>query len=166
MARLLAYVTGLVNQQLLLQNEYLFAENKILRSHLPVRVPLTNPQRATLAEIAKRMGRRALEQVAGALNNLGHCVSDQTVGNILSRFAIAPAPRRRQQMSWTDFIRSHTAVIAGSDFFTVEVLTRRGLVTYYVLFFLTWRRDGSRSPESPRIRRASPFLSALDSKLW
>ena len=63
-ARLLAYVTGLVNQQLLLQNEYLIAENRILSSHLPARVPLTNAQRATLAEIAKRMGRRALEQVA------------------------------------------------------------------------------------------------------
>jgi hypothetical protein len=63
-ARLLAYVTGLVNQQLLLQNEYLIAENRILRSHLPARVPLTNSQRTTLAEIAQRMGRRALEQVA------------------------------------------------------------------------------------------------------
>ena len=53
-ARLLAYVTGLVNQQLLLQNEYLIAENRILRSHFPGRVPLTNAQRATLAEIGKR----------------------------------------------------------------------------------------------------------------
>ena len=63
-ARLLAYVTGLVNQRLLLQNEYLIAENRILRSHLPARVPLTDPQRATLAEIGKRLGRQALEQVA------------------------------------------------------------------------------------------------------
>jgi hypothetical protein len=39
-------------------------------------------------------------------------------------------------MNWADFIRSHMAVIAGIDFFTVEVLTWRGLVTYYVLFFL------------------------------
>ena len=60
----MAYVTGLVNQQLLLQNEYLIAQNRILRSHLPARVPLTNAQRATLAEVAKRMSRRALEQVA------------------------------------------------------------------------------------------------------
>ena len=36
-ARLLAYVTGLVNQQLLLQNEYLIAENRILRSHICLR---------------------------------------------------------------------------------------------------------------------------------
>ena len=63
-ARLLAYVTGLVNQRLLLQNEYLIAENRTLRSHLPARVRLTDPQRATLAEIGKRLGRQALEQVA------------------------------------------------------------------------------------------------------
>jgi len=37
-ARLLTYVTGLVNQKLLLQNEYLIAENRILRAHLPPRV--------------------------------------------------------------------------------------------------------------------------------
>src|SRR5687767_10768979 len=63
-ARLLAYVTGLVNQELLLQNEYLAAENRILRAHLPTRLRLTNPERSTLAEIGKRLGRKALKQVA------------------------------------------------------------------------------------------------------
>ena len=37
-ARLLAYVTGLVNQELLLQNEYLAAENRVLRGRLPARL--------------------------------------------------------------------------------------------------------------------------------
>ena len=64
LARLLAYVTGLVNQELLLQNEYLAAENRILRAQLPKRLRLTDPQRSTLAEIGKRLGRKALEQVA------------------------------------------------------------------------------------------------------
>src|SRR3954467_1664728 len=63
-ARLLAYVTGLVNQELLLQNEYLAAENRILRARLPARLRLSNPERATLAEIGKRVGRKALAQVA------------------------------------------------------------------------------------------------------
>jgi putative transposase len=58
------------------------------------------------------------------------------VGKILRRFGIAPAPKRRQQTSWPVFIRSHVAVLAGIDFFTAEVLTWRGLATYYVLFFL------------------------------
>ena len=65
-ARLLAYVTGLVNQRLLLQNEYLLAENRILRAHLPQRLRLTDPERSTLAEIGKRLGRKDLQLVASA----------------------------------------------------------------------------------------------------
>ena len=193
-ARLLAYVTGLMNQRLLLQCEYLIAENRILRSHVPGKLRLSDPERSTLAEIGKRLGRKYLaevacvakpetilawyrrliarkfdgskhrcypgrprvvpnvealivrmaqentgwgyDRIAGALANLGHHVSDQTIGNVLKRHGIAPAPKRSQVTSWKDFIAAHLAVLAGADFFTVEVLTWRGLVTYYVLFFL------------------------------
>ena len=93
-----------------------------------------------VTELIIRMAREnsdwGYDRIAGALKNLGHCVSDQTVGNVLRRFGIAPAPRRRQQTTWADFIRSHMAVLAGIDFFAVEVLTWRGLATCYVLFFL------------------------------
>jgi hypothetical protein len=44
--------------------------------------------------------------------------------------------KRSQNTTWKEFIQSHLAVLAGIDFFTVEVLTWRGLVTYYVLFFI------------------------------
>jgi hypothetical protein len=63
-ARILAYVTGLVNQELLLRNEYLAAENRILRAHLPARLRLTDPERSTLAEIGKRLGRKALKNIS------------------------------------------------------------------------------------------------------
>jgi hypothetical protein len=62
--RLLAYVTGMANQQLLLQNKYLVVENRILRAHLRSRLRLTDPQRATLAEIGKRLGSQMLQQIA------------------------------------------------------------------------------------------------------
>ena len=62
--RLLAYVTGLINQELLVQNEYLAAENRVLRAHLPTRLRLSDPERSTLAEIGKQLGRKALAQVA------------------------------------------------------------------------------------------------------
>lgn len=65
-AQLLTYVSGLVNQEVLLQLEYLAAENRILRAHLPNRLLLTDDQRATLAEIGKRLGRKGLEKVATA----------------------------------------------------------------------------------------------------
>src|SRR5215472_4488403 len=193
-ARLLAFVTGLINQELLLRNEYLAAENRILIAHLPSRLRLSDAERSTLAEIAKRLGRKALrdiarvakpdtllawyrrlvalkfdgsrrraypgrprispevealvvrfarenrgwgyDRIAGALANLGHQVTDQTVGNILRRHDVAPAPERSRTTTWKEFIKTHIDVLVGADFFTVEVLTWRGLVTYYVLFFI------------------------------
>jgi hypothetical protein len=63
-ARLLAYVTGLVNQELLLQNEYLAAENRILKAHSPRNLRLSDGEWSTLAEIGKRLGRKGLQQVA------------------------------------------------------------------------------------------------------
>src|SRR5207253_4949711 len=63
-ARLLAYVTETVNQELLLRNEYLAAENRILRGQIKGRLLLLEGEKATLAEIAHRLGRMALEDVA------------------------------------------------------------------------------------------------------
>src|SRR5215469_5118217 len=44
--------------------------------------------------------------------------------------------RGAKTTTWKDFIRLHMDVLAATDFFSVEVLTWRGLVTYYVLFFI------------------------------
>src|SRR5215471_5335070 len=63
-ARMLAYVTRTVNQELLLRNEYLAAENRILRGQIKGRLLLSEGEKATLAEIAHRLGRKALEDVA------------------------------------------------------------------------------------------------------
>jgi putative transposase len=61
--RLLAYVTGSVNQELLARNEYLAAENRILKAKLPSRLRLSNSERVTLAEIGRRL-HKALHEVA------------------------------------------------------------------------------------------------------
>ena len=63
-ARMLAYITGTVDQELLLRNEYLAAENHILKGQIKGRLLLCDGERATLAEIAYRLGRKALEEVA------------------------------------------------------------------------------------------------------
>lgn len=67
-ARLLAFVTGLVNQQLLLKNEYLLTENRILKAHLRPGFRLSDHERTTLAEIGKRLGRKLLREVARIAN--------------------------------------------------------------------------------------------------
>jgi hypothetical protein len=46
------------------------------------------------------------DRIVGALANLGHRLSDQTVGNVLRRHGISPAPKRKQSNSWKDVIRS------------------------------------------------------------
>ena len=192
-ARILAYISGTVDQELLLRNEYLAAENQILRGQLKGRPKLSDAERAKLGEIGRRLGRKALGDVAtaalpdtilgwyrrlvarkfdgskhrspgrpqveraieelivrmaeenrswgyhrivGALANLGFEVSDQTVGNVLRRRGMPPAPERKRTTTWPAFIRTHLALLAGTDFFTAEVLTLRGLATYYVLFFM------------------------------
>jgi transposase InsO family protein len=86
--------------------------------------------------IAKENVGWGYDRIVGALANLGYTLSDETVGNILRRNGVPPAPDRKRSTTWKEFIRAHMAVLAGTDFFTVEVLTLRGLVTYYVLFFI------------------------------
>jgi transposase InsO family protein len=84
-----------------------------------------------MAEENPRWGYRRIQ---GALATLGHHIDAITVRNILRRHHIDPAPRRRQTgMSWTQFLRLHWEVLAATDFFTVEVATWHGLITYYVL---------------------------------
>ena len=63
-ARMLAYITGTVDQELLLRNEYLAAENRILRAQIKGRLLLCDAEKATLAEIAHRLGRKALEELS------------------------------------------------------------------------------------------------------
>ena len=76
------------------------------------------------------------DRIAGALANLGHEISDQTVGNLLKQHGIEPAPLRKRQTTWSTFIKSHWDVLAAVDFTTVEVWTKRGLVTFYLLFVM------------------------------
>ena len=191
--RMLAYITGSVNEDLLRRIEYLLEENRVLRNQIDSRILLTDNERGILAEKAiafgklmadtvsivkpetilkwhrrlvakkfdgsrfrKRHGRPPIkaeiedlvirlardnpawgyDRIAGAIHNLGHHISDQTVGNILQRNGLGSSPERRRNTTWSDFIRRHREVLWATDFFTTEIWTRWGLTTYYVLFFI------------------------------
>ena len=69
--QLLAYVTGCINQELLLRNEYLAAENHILKSQIKGRLRLSDGERATLAGIAKRLGHHAAGSSGGPIKGRG-----------------------------------------------------------------------------------------------
>src|SRR5919205_1307214 len=76
-------------------------------------------------------------RIQGALANVGHRIDKLTVRNILRRQHLEPAPQRRKAgMRWSQFLKLHWEVLAATDFFTLEVATWHGLVTYYVLFVM------------------------------
>ena len=98
-------------------------------------------RRSVLAEIRQLVGRMAKEnptwgytRIQGALKNLGHHVGRSTIARILRTQGISPVPER--PTSWQTFLRAHWGAIAGSDFFTTEVWTWRGLVTFYTVFVI------------------------------
>jgi len=190
----LALISGKVEEEILIRNEYLAAENEILKSKLKGIVKFKDAERIKLAKIGKRMGLKALKDVAcivkpetllgwyrkliakkfdgsefrkypgkpkinaelenlviqfaeenpswgygrivGALSNLGFKICKQSVGNILNRNGITPAPNRDRNTNWSKFIKTHQSLIAACDFFTTEVITPAGLITYYVLLFI------------------------------
>ena len=97
----------------------------------------------TIETIMELVVRMALEntswgytRIQGALANLGHRISRGTVANILSEHGIDPAPERGPRTTWKTFLQAHWETLAATDFFTVEVSTWRGLVTYYVLIVI------------------------------
>ena len=61
---LLAYITGTVDQELLVRNEYLVTENRILRNQIKGRIRLSDSERKTLAELGQKLGKQALQEVA------------------------------------------------------------------------------------------------------
>ena len=73
-------------------------------------------------------------RIQGALKNVGHRVGRSTIARILKAHGLPPVPQR--PTSWQTFLRAHWGEIAGADFFTTEVWTWRGLVTYYTLFVI------------------------------
>jgi putative transposase len=98
-------------------------------------------RRSALAEIRQLVVRMAKEnstwgytRIQGALKNLGHQVGRSTVARILKAHGLPPAPAR--PTSWHTFLRAHWGEIAGADFFTTEVWTWRGLVTFYTVFVI------------------------------
>src|SRR5207253_4578286 len=91
-----------------------------------------------IRQLAIRMAREnptwGYRRIQGALKNLGHRVARSTIAEILRTHGIGPVPER--PMSWGTFLAAHWGAIAAADFFTTEVWTLRGLVTYYTLFVM------------------------------
>jgi len=75
-------------------------------------------------------------RIQGALGNLGYQVGRGTIANILKEHGLEPAPERKRQTTWKEFLSQHREVIVAADFFMVEAWTREGLTRFLVLFLI------------------------------
>jgi hypothetical protein len=93
-----------------------------------------------IEDLVVRMAREnrswGYDRIVGALTNLGYRVSDQTVGNILKRHSIPPAPERKTTVTWREFIRMHMDVLGATAFFTSEMWGGFGLLLSALLCFI------------------------------
>ena len=127
------------------------------------------PASAEVIELVLRMAREnpgwGYVRIQGALANLGHLISNTCVAGILKAHGIDPAPDRKRQSTWKSFLQAHWDVMASVDFTTIEVWTKSGLITVYLLFVmeLATRRvhfAGSTSnPDEPWMLQVSRNLS-------
>jgi hypothetical protein len=91
---------------------------------------------ALVVRMARENRSWGYDRIVGALANLGSRISDQTVGNILKRHGVPPAPVRKTTTTWKEFIRIHMAVLGATDFFTSEGWRRCALVISSLCCFL------------------------------
>jgi putative transposase len=103
----------------------------------------------TKVDVAQLVVRMATEnptwgytRLRGALDQLGHEVGRGTIQRILRDAGLEPAPERGKRGSWAAFLKAHAGQVAAMDFFSVEVVTARGLVRYcaLVVIDITTRR--------------------------
>jgi len=94
------------------------------------------------------------DRIAGALHHLGYTISDQTVGNILKRHGILPAPERKKTTTWKEFIRTHMDVLVATDWYCqlVEPEARLRRTDMPLRFYLPLRQPTSCPLSRPNSR--------------
>ncbi len=106
------------------------------RKKKPGRPPLSDQVKQLVVRMARENPSWGYDRIAGAVQNLGHDICDQSVGNILKAHGIEPAGERKRQTKWKTFLTAHWDVLAAIDFTTIEIWTKGGLVTFYLLFVM------------------------------
>lgn len=135
--RALATIDTIVTPDTLLRwHQRLIAQKWTFARRSAGRPPTPQEVADLVVQIARENPAWGYDRIAGALANLGHELADNTVKNILLAHGLEPAPRRRKQSRWKDFLRMHWETLAATDFFTAEVWTKGGLVTFFVLFVM------------------------------
>jgi putative transposase len=138
--KLLRQIATIVTPDTILRWHLRLVAKKWDYSHRRKKKPGRTPIPKKIVDLVVRFAREnptwGYDHIVGALENLKHKISDTTVGNILKEHGIEPAPDRKRQTTWRTFLRAHWDCLGAIDFTTIEVWTKGGLVTYYLLFVM------------------------------
>ena len=136
--RVLAQVATIVTPETLLAwHRKLIAQKYNGTAHrAPGRPRTAGEIEALVVRMAEENRDWGYRRIQGALSNLGHELARSTIAQILERHGIEPAPERSRKTTWKEFLSRHWELVVATDFFTVEVWTRRGLQRLMVLFFI------------------------------
>ncbi|MEO5569038.1 MAG: IS3 family transposase, partial [Gemmatimonadaceae bacterium] len=133
--RVLTEVATLVTPDTLLRwHRQLIARKWITARQRVGRPGVLQEIRVITVRMARENPTWGYRRMQGALQNLGHRVARSTIAALLRAEGMGPVPER--PMSWRTFLAAHWGTIAAADFFTTDVWTARGLVTYYTLFII------------------------------
>ena len=133
--RVLAEVTTIVTPDTILRwHRELIARKWTYAKRQPGRPGVHVEIRRLVIRIAGDNPSWGYTRIQGALKNLNHRVARSTIATILREQGIPPS--RERPMTWRTFLRAHWQALVAADFFTTEVWTPRGLVTYYTAFVI------------------------------
>jgi transposase InsO family protein len=119
-------------------------------------------------KLAKENPTWGFDKIQGGLANVGYHISDTTVANILKAHGVPPAPDRQRTGAWSTFLKAHWEVLASIDFTTIEVWTKGGLVTFYLLFVMELRTRRvhfagcTPNPDEPWMKQTARELANFD----
>ncbi|MFT5109643.1 MAG: putative transposase, partial [Pseudoalteromonas tetraodonis] len=136
------------------------------RKKAPGRPPISEEVVEFVLRMARENPSWGYDRIQRVLANLDHQISDTTVGKIVRGHGIEPAPERKQTTTWKTFLQARWESIAAIDFTTVEVWTRSGLTTLYILVAmrLNTRRveiaGVTESPDGDWVRQVARNLTA------
>ena len=121
-----------------------------------------------IIRFAKENPTRGFDWIQHALVKVCYHISDTIVGNVLKQHGFEPACDRKRSTKWSTFLKAHWDVLVAIDFMTVEVWTKSGLVTFYLLFVMELRTrrvhfaGSTTSPDEVWMKQAAREFTACD----